>query len=248
MTARTSFIFLTASSKLPQTPVIAAKNKLPKFCPLSIPSEDGSIVFGESNIVAESKKRDSRIRKIEIQPREAQAMPEVIATIREADAIILGPGSLYTSIIPNLLVNGVAEAIKESKALKIYVCNIMTQKGETDNYTTANHITAIEEHGGVGCIDYCIVNKGRIKETLQQRYTLDGSKRVTVDEYKVIRKGIKILKADIIGVEKGFIRHDPQKLAATIINLVNNEVNLKEKKKVIKYLYVKEKIRKTISS
>ena len=210
--------------------------------------EDKSLVFGECNIVSESKSRNKRINRVFIEPSNAHALPEVISTIKDADVIILGPGSLYTSVIPNLLVKGVSEAIRESNALKVYVCNIMTQKGETDNYSVYDHIRAIEDHVGLGYIDYCIVNKGRIKDILIHKYNLDGAQRVNVDEYKLLRRKINLVKSDLLGVEKGFLRHDPQKLALTILKLINEEINLKEKKKVIEYLYIKDKIKKIASS
>lgn len=209
--------------------------------------EDKSLVFGECNIAVESKSRNKRINNVYIEPTEAQALPEVIQTIREADVIILGPGSLYTSIIPNLLVKGICDIIRESNALKIYVCNIMTQKGETDNYSAFDHIKAIEDHGGTGCIDYCIVNRSKIRGSLKKKYILDGAESVTIDEYKLQKKGIKVIKADLIDAEKGLIRHHPQKLAATILKLVNEEIILKGKKKMIQYLYNKDRIKKIAS-
>lgn len=210
--------------------------------------KDKSIVFGECNISNESKNRNLSISRVFIEPSQAKALPEVVDTIKNADVIILGPGSLYTSIIPNLLVEGVADAIQESKALKVYVCNVMTQKGETDNYTAYDHICAIENHGIRGCIDYCIANKGRIKDTLRQKYISDGSQRVVVDEYKILKKGIKLVKADLIGIEKGFVRHHPMKLAATILSLINEEIILKDKKRMIDYLYIKDRIKKIASN
>ncbi len=209
--------------------------------------EDKSQVFGECNIAVESKLRNKRINNVFIEPPEAQALPEVIQTIREADVIILGPGSLYTSIIPNLLVKGICDIIRESHALKIYVCNIMTQKGETDNYSAYDHIKAIEDHGGTGCIDYCIVNRSKIRSSLKKKYILDGAESVSIEEYKLQKKGMKVIKADLIDVEKGFIRHDPQKLAVTILKLVNEEIILKSKKKMIQYLYNRDRIKKIAS-
>ncbi len=209
--------------------------------------EDGSIVYGERNIALESKARSSQVKRIFIEPSDARALDEVINTIKEADIIIMGPGSLYTSIIPNLLVDGVAKAVRETSAPKVYVCNIMTQKGESDDFSAFDHIRAIEDHIGEGCIDYCIVNRGRINKDARLRYDFDGAQRVRIDAHRIINHGIKIVRADVIKVDKDYIRHDPLKLAATILKLINEEINLKEKKRMIEYLYVRDRIKKLAS-
>lgn len=209
--------------------------------------EDGSFVFGEHNIVNECKTRSLRIKKIFLEPSYAQPLPEVIERIKEADAIILGPGSLYTSIIPNLLVNGICNAIRESSGLKIYVCNIMTQRGETDNYTAYDHIKAIENHGGTGCIEYCIVNKGKIKNSLMQKYNIDGAEKVYVDEYTILKNGIKVIGADLVKIENGFIRHNSLKLAEIILKLINEGPVLKERRGGIKYFSFRDKMKKISS-
>jgi len=210
--------------------------------------DDKSIVFGETNIVDECKSRNAGIKRIYLEPSDAPALSDVIHRINDADAIILGPGSLYTSIVPNLLVKGISEAINESKALKIYVCNIMSQRGETDNYTASGHVKAIMNNSKLQKIDYCIVNKGVIKESLKQKYNKDGSKRVVIDETNILKLGIKILKADLIDVEGGFVRHNPGKLSSAIIKLINEEIILKDKKKMIEYFYNKGRIKKIASA
>lgn len=210
--------------------------------------DDKSIVLGETNIVSECKTRNAGIKRVYLEPSNAPALTEVIQRIKEADAIVLGPGSLYTSIIPNLLVDGICEAINESKASKLYVCNIMTQRGETDKYTASAHLKSIMNNSKLQKIDYCITNKGAIKESLKQKYNQDGSSRVIIDEAKILKMGIKIIKADIIDVEKGFVRHHPKKLALSIIELINKEIILKEKKKMIEYFYNKGRINKIVSS
>ena len=209
--------------------------------------DDKSIILGETNIVTECKSRKAGIKRIFLEPSNVPALVEVIQRIQEADAIVLGPGSIYTSIIPNLLVDGMSEAINESKALKIYACNIMTQRGETDNYTASEHIKAIMNNSKLHKVDYCIVNKGVIKEALRQRYNQDGSKRVVIDETNISKLGMKIVKADLIDVERGFVRHHPRKLSSSIIKLINEEIILKDKKKMIEYLYTKGRIKKIAS-
>ena len=110
--------------------------------------ENGASVLGESKIFRCKKEHDCRIRCVRLKPERPRALPEALEAIREANMIVLGPGSLYTSIIPNLLVEGIPEAIRQSDALKIYVCNVMTQDGETEGYTAADHISALFQHGG----------------------------------------------------------------------------------------------------
>lgn len=204
--------------------------------------------MGESNIISECKSRKVGIKKLFLEPENAPAVPEVIQRIKDADAIILGPGSLYTSIIPNLLVNGICEAINESKAIKIYVCNIMTQKGETDNYSAYQHINALIRNSGLINVDFCVASRGAIKESLRQKYFEDGSKRVVIDENNIIKKGIKVIKADLLDIEKGLVRHNPKKLASVILKLINEEIILKEKRNMIDYLYTKGRIKKIASS
>jgi len=123
----------------------------------------------------------------------------------------------------------------------------MTQRGETDNYTASEHIKAIMNNSKLHKVDYCIVNKGVIKEALRQRYNQDGSKRVVIDETNISKLGMKIVKADLIDVERGFVRHHPRKLSSSIIKLINEEIILKDKKKMIEYLYTKGRIKKIAS-
>jgi len=209
---------------------------------------DKNVIIGETNIVAECKSRNAGIKKVFLEPANVPSLPEVIQRIKEADAIILGPGSLYTSIIPNLLVNGICEAIDESKALKIYACNIMTQRGETDNYSASEHLKAIMNNSKLKRIDYCIVNRGVINESLKQKYNQDGSKRVIIDEANLSKLGIRIIKADLIDIEKGLVRHNPKKLSSSIIKLINEEIILKDKKKMIEYFFTKGRIKKIASA
>ena len=122
--------------------------------------ENGASVIGESKIFYCKKKEDCRITKVRLTPEHPRALPEAVKAIREADMIILGPGSLYTSIIPNLLVDGIVEAIQQSDALKVYVANVMTQEGETEGYTASDHIAAIFQHSSPGLFDLCLTNSG----------------------------------------------------------------------------------------
>lgn len=173
---------------------------------------DGTVVEGESQIPEAHKK----IRRVQLFPKKVQAVPAAIEAIESADAIILGPGSLYTSIMPNLLVDGVAHALKKSKAIKIYICNVLTQPGETDNYTAAQHAKAILDHTGHGAIDYVLVNSTPIPETMWRG---TGATPVKIDEEKVNALGMGLIKADLMS-ESEVGRHDPNKLCAAVMKII----------------------------
>lgn len=173
---------------------------------------DGTVVEGESQIPEAHKK----IRRVQLFPKKIPAVPAAIEAIENADAIILGPGSLYTSIMPNLLVEGVAKALKKSKAIKIYICNVMTQPGETDNYSASAHAKAILDHTGRGAIDYVLVNSAPIPKNFCEE---TGSHPVEVDEEKINALGCGLIKADLISeTEAG--RHDPDKLCKAVMKII----------------------------
>lgn len=174
--------------------------------------EDGTIVEGESQIPEAHKK----IKRVRLYPKKVPAVPAALEAIETADAIILGPGSLYTSIMPNLLVEGVAKALKKSKAIKIYICNVMTQSGETDDYTVSMHTKAILEHAGRGVIDYVLVNSAPISADMCKEL---NSKPVIIDEDKINALGIGLVKADLIS-ETDVGRHDPYKLCAAVMKMI----------------------------
>jgi len=175
---------------------------------------DGTVVEGESQIPEAHKK----IRRVQLFPRKVEAVPAALEAIETADAIILGPGSLYTSIMPNLLVDGVAKALKKSHAIKIYICNVMTQPGETDNYTAFDHVKAILDHTGHGAIDYVLVNSSPIPKDFLDK---TGAQAVTVDEDKINALGCGLIKADLLSeVDAG--RHDPEKLCRAVIKIVED--------------------------
>lgn len=173
--------------------------------------KDGKSILGQTKIV------DYRgpIDEIFLIPGEPIAYKGVLKSCMEADLIILGPGSLFSSIIPNLLVKGVADAIKESKAKKIYICNIMTQPGETDDFTVSDHLLAVEKYLG-GSIDNLIVNSGRLSEDLIKKHTKKNSFRV-MDDSRMLAKRTRVVKADIIS-NKDFARHDPEKISNVIFD------------------------------
>jgi uncharacterized cofD-like protein len=179
--------------------------------------EDGSIVEGESKI----PKAGGKIKRVFIEPKDVSPLDEAIAAIQEADAILVGPGSLYTSIIPNLLVPRIASEIVQADAVKIFVCNVMTQPGETDDYTVSDHLTAIRDHVGDDLFDYVIVNNGEIPPQVQARYAEQGAKVVHLDLDEVTKKGYRVI-ADRLVLFRTYLRHDAEKLSEHIFQLVES--------------------------
>lgn len=206
--------------------------------------EDGHIICGESVITAHNAVHPGRIKRVFMDPPAVAPLSEALEAIREADIVILGPGSLYTSIIPNLLVGNICEELKKSSALKVYVCNVMTQPGETDRYTAWDHIKAIEGHACGGILDYCVINTADIPAELKSRYRADGAETVKANAAAIEKKGIKVIKDDIISVRDNYVRHNAKRLAEILVELVADEILLRDKKRTIDYYYVKDRLRK----
>lgn len=184
--------------------------------------ESGDVVVGESNIPEKSKELNSKIENVFIKPRNPKPLAEAIEAIREADCILLGPGSLYTSVMPNLLVKDIVKEVESSKGLKIYASNVMTQPGETDNYNILDHIDAIHKVTKRELIDYVIVNEECIDEDTLEKYYKDGAKQliITDEEESILKeKNIKIIKDKLIDVKKNYIRHDADRLSEIVIKL-----------------------------
>lgn len=178
--------------------------------------KDGSITKGEDKIPKSRKP----IEEIFLNPKEARPAPEALKAINEAEVIVLGPGSLYTSIIPNLLIKGVPEALAASQALKIYVCNAMTQPGETDGFSVSDHIKALIQHSHPRIMDYVIVNAGEFPGSTLERYAKEKSYPVDKDRSKIEKLGYRVIEDDICKVEDGVIRHNAEKLAKVLFSLL----------------------------
>ena len=181
--------------------------------------ENGAYVVGESNIFGFKKQQDCRIDHVELLPAHPKALPDALDAIAAADLILLGPGSLYTSIIPNLLVDGVAEAIAASDAQKIYVCNIMTQDGETEGYTAADHLAALLRHGTADMVELCLANSSPIPPELAERYRAEGAEVLTVDRERIAALGIALAEYPLLSAQGGYARHDPELLARAVMEL-----------------------------
>ncbi|MBK5239627.1 YvcK family protein [Clostridium sp.] len=205
--------------------------------------KNGKIIYGESNIPKAVIEYNSTIDEVFIEPKDAKAIKEALIAISNADAVILGPGSLYTSIIPNLLVREIRDALRKTKALKIYVSNIMTQPGESDNYGVNDHIKAINKHAHFKAIDCVLVNIGKISIDLENSYLKDNSIMVNINEKEVAKLGIKVIKSDFVKVIKGHVRHDEEKLAAILVETIMEKKLFYDKRKIIDYFYLSRRFK-----
>jgi len=180
--------------------------------------DDGSIIRGESKI-SKSRRAISRVR---LQPGRCKPLPEALDAIGKADLITLGPGSLYTSVIPNILVNGIAEAIQSSSALKVYFVNLMWQPGETINFTASRHLQAIYSHAKNSIVDCVVLNSGVIPASLQRKYARAQVRPVENDFEVLERMDVKVVTADLLGDAPAVphkVRHSPEALANVVLDL-----------------------------
>jgi len=179
---------------------------------------DGSIIRGESKI----SKSKQRIKRVRLRPDECDPLPETLEAIEKADLITLGPGSLYTSVIPNLLVTGIADAIKRSSALKVYFANLMWQPGETMKFSASQHIEAIHAHAGCHLADCVVLNSSPIPEHLLRKYGRARVKPVENDVERLNALGVKVVTADLLGSsESDKVRHNSTALAEVVIDLAS---------------------------
>ncbi|MEH7335203.1 YvcK family protein [Neobacillus drentensis] len=181
--------------------------------------EDGTIVSGESKIPYSGKK----IKKVFMTPTKIRPLPETIQAIRQADLIIIGPGSLYTSILPNLLVPRLGDEVCRSHAKKVYICNLMTQAGETHGYSASDHVKALYDHMSCAFIDTMLVNNEEVPPDVQLRYKEELALPVAYDLPELFQLGIEVVHAEIAYLENGALRHDPKKVAKILYNLLITE-------------------------
>lgn len=202
---------------------------------------NGYVVTEKSRIPEIVYEKITKINRIYLNPSNCRPTPGVIEAIKNADCIIVGPGSLYTNVIPNLLVNGVAKAIKESSAIKVYISNIMTEPGQTDNYSVSDHLNAIIEHCGKGIVDYCIYDTGEIIPEMIKKYNMEGQEIVEQNIDKV--KGITFLQRNLAMITDGYIRHDPTLVASSIIELICDDLKYQDKQNDPQYMMLNNKLR-----
>jgi uncharacterized cofD-like protein len=178
--------------------------------------EDGTIVSGESKIPYSGK----RIKRVFLTPTNIEPLEETVVELRSADLIVIGPGSLYTSILPNLLVPKIGEEVCKSKAKKVYICNVMTQAGETLNYTASDHVRALYDHLQCAFLDTIIVNNEPIPSSTKERYAKEFAAPVVCDEERLKELGLDIICDSLVNDQDGTLRHDTKKIAALLISLL----------------------------
>ena len=205
--------------------------------------ENGNKVYGESQIPNEAIKQSSKIKKLMIQPEDAEPLLEALQAIKEADAVVMGPGSLYTSVISNLLVKKISSAVRRSSALKIYISNVMTQPGETDNFTVSDHIKTLRKYGGRDIVECVIANSGKIPKDIKEQYLNDNSIAVEVDEKEIKNLGVDLVLDNIAKIKDGTVKHDSNKLAEVLINTIMQKKLLYDKKKIFEYMYLSQRIK-----
>ncbi len=182
--------------------------------------KDGTQTEGETKIPEAGRPID----RVQLNPESNAATPEAIKAIQDADVIVLGPGSLYTSIIPNLLIREITEAIVKSKALKFYICNIMTEHGETDSFTASDHLRVLIAHSHPRIVDYCIINNGDVPKDLIDKYRVEKASFVEADDDKIRSLGYKVIADNLVSI-KDTVRHDAVRLAQIILKVFNKRAH-----------------------
>lgn len=183
--------------------------------------ENGTAITGESKIIAVKKLNSCRIKRVRLVPERPKALAASVEAIKNAELIVIGPGSLYTSIIPNLLVDGIAEAVMESNAVKMYIANIMTQEGETEGYVLSDHVKELFAHSGGKIFDKCIVNNKPIPKSILEKYLEEGAEPLSTDIERVEGLGVSVYERPVAGVYGEYVRHNPRILAREIMNIYN---------------------------
>lgn len=184
--------------------------------------KDGTTVVGESRIPYEVLKKGTEIAEVALKPSTAKALEETEKHLQEAEIILIGPGSLYTSILPNLLVKGIAEGIKKSKAIKIFLPNLMTQPGETDGFSVRRHIEVIEQHVGDLGFSYVLVNEEAMEEEVVENYQRENATQILIDDHDksfLESRNIRLVMDDFLEVKCGYVRHDALKISRVIDGL-----------------------------
>lgn len=208
--------------------------------------KNGAVIKGESSIPKESLKRNSPIEEVFVKPSNAKGVKEAIEAVLEADAVIMGPGSLYTSIIPNLMVEDIKNAIMDSDALRIYVSNIITQPGESDNFSVQDHIQAIMQHCNGISIDYAVVNKcseEKMKK-VKSEYLGENGNFVELDKHNHHGIETEYVECDMLKIKKGCVRHDEDKLARVLMDIIMQRKIAFDERRVFEYIYLLQRLRK----
>lgn len=197
---------------------------------------DGTTIKQKDRIPEIVSEKVESINRIYISPSNCRPAPGVIEAIDDADVIVIGPGSLYTNVLPNLLVKNVSKAIRDSKAMKYYISNIMTEPGQTDNYTLSDHIKAIQEHVGPGLIDYVLADTGEVIPEYIRKYNKEGADIVEIDSTKLKELNVRVIQRNMSMIKNERIRHNPDIIAATIIEMICNDLKFHDMQNNTEYL------------
>ena len=178
--------------------------------------EDGTLVSGESNI----PKYPGRIKRVFLEPDPVKPLPEAVEAIKHADLIVIAPGSLYTSTLPNIIIPEISKALRETSGKVTYVCNVMTQHGETDGYSAGDHVKAIIDHVGEGCVHSIIVHNQPIEHDVRKIYAEEQAEPVIYDNERIRRMKLEVIEEDIIDHSKAMLRHDTKKIANLLYSML----------------------------
>ncbi|RKQ35550.1 gluconeogenesis factor YvcK family protein [Oceanobacillus halophilus] len=178
--------------------------------------EDGTYISGESNIPRVNKK----IERVFLQPQPIKPLPNAVRAIEKADLVIISPGSLFTSIMPNLIIPQIDTALRETQGKVVYICNVMTQAGETTGFTASDHVQAIQNHIGTGCVDAVVVHNEPIDKTIRAVYAEENAVPVKYDIEKLVDMGLEIIEGDIINHSNATVRHDQDKVAKLLYSII----------------------------
>ena len=189
--------------------------------------ENGTTILGESKIADFKKAQDCRISTVRLIPDRSTPTAAAIEAIREANLILLGPGSLYTSVIPNLLVDGVSEAVCQSDALRVYIGNIMTQDGETEGMTLSDHVSALLDHSAPGLVDLCLANCSPVAPDVLERYREEGAEPILVDREKTEKLGVEVVERPMLSTGTQYARHSSDRLSQVVMELYEERADTK---------------------
>ncbi|MBM7551366.1 gluconeogenesis factor YvcK family protein [Thalassobacillus pellis] len=178
--------------------------------------EDGTLVSGESNI----PKQEKRIKRVFLEPDPVQPLPEAVEAIKQADIVVIAPGSLYTSTLPNIIIPEISDALRNTDGKVTYVCNVMTQHGETDGYTAGDHVQAIHNHIGQGCVHSIIVHNKPIEQDMRKVYAQEQAEPVVYDNERIREMEVEVIEEDIIDHSQPMLRHDTAKIASLLYKMI----------------------------
>lgn len=194
---------------------------------------DGTVVKGKNEIPRAVMTKLEAIQRVFIEPNNSRPTPRVLEAIREADIIVVGPGNMYTDIIPTFLVKEVVKEIKDSKAMKVYVANIMTDEGQTDGYKLSEHIKAINDHARENIFDFCIADTGEITPEYLRLHHKKGADVVEIDMQEIKKLGTRVIKRDLSKIIDGKIRHNSDTIALTLMEIVLTELKYSENSEIL---------------